>query len=213
MIEPSDKRQTSSGPDADVLDRGLAAAFGPGPSAHRGVLEALTASDGPVPRVLLLDTQEYEGPPVRPRSEEVPDAGPGRYQLLGEIARGGRGAVLKGRDPDLGRDLAIKVLLARHRDRPEMVHRFIEEAQVGGQLQHPGIVPVYELGAFSDRRPYFAMKLVKGRTLAALLAERSEQAEDRPRLLGIFEQVCQTVAYAHARGVILHDRLATGRQP
>ena len=82
------------------------------------------------------------------------------------------GAVLKGRDPDLGRDLAVKVLLESHQDKPELVRRFVEEAQIGGQLQHPGIVPVYELGTFADRRPYFTMKLVKGRTLAALLAER-----------------------------------------
>ena len=101
-------------------------------------------------------------------------ARPSRYQLVGEIARGGMGAVLKGRDPDLGRDLAVKVLREEHRDNPELVRRFVEEAQIGGQLQHPGIVPVYELGAFADRRPFFAMKLVKGRTLAALLAARPE---------------------------------------
>ena len=76
------------------------------------------------------------------------------------------GAVLKGRDADLGRDLAVKVLLEQHRDNPDLVRRFVEEAQIGGQLQHPGIVPIYELGAFADRRPYFAMKLVKGQTLA-----------------------------------------------
>ncbi len=128
-----------------------------------------------------------------------------RYQLLGEIARGGMGAVLKGRDPDLGRDLAIKVLLEKHRDHPELVRRFVEEAQIGGQLQHPGIVPVYELGQFGDHRPYFAMKLVEGRTLAALLAARENTAQDLPRLLDIFEQVCQTMAYAHDRGVIHRD--------
>ena len=62
-------------------------------------------------------------------------------------------------------------------DKPELVRRFVEEAQIGGQLQHPGIVPVYELGTFADRRPYFTMKLVKGRTLAALLARaRSTRA-------------------------------------
>ena len=66
-------------------------------------------------------------------------------------------------------------------------------------------MPVYELGAFADRRPYFTMKLVKGRTLADLLAARPDPAADRPRLLGIFLQVCQTVAYAHARGVIHRD--------
>jgi serine/threonine-protein kinase len=137
----------------------------------------------------------------------MPPAGdrPGRLQLLGEIARGGMGAVLKGRDPDLGRDLAVKVLLDSHRDKPELIRRFIEEAQIGGQLQHPGIVPIYELGAFADRRPYFAMKLVKGRTLASLLDERTEPGHDLPRFLAIFESVCQTVAYAHSRGVIHRD--------
>ena len=98
------------------------------------------------------------------------DGSAGRYQLLGEIARGGMGAVLKGRDPDLGRDLALKVLLDQHRDRADLVDRFVEEAQICGQLQHPGVVPVYELGTLADRRPFFAMKLVKGQTLAALLA-------------------------------------------
>jgi hypothetical protein len=83
------------------------------------------------------------------------------------------GAVLKGRDVDLGRDLAIKVLLEAHQGNAEVTRRFVEEAQIGGQLQHPGIVPVYDLGTFADRRPYFAMKLVKGQTLAALLADRS----------------------------------------
>ena len=72
------------------------------------------------------------------------------------------GAILEGRDVDLGRDLAIKVILDEHRDVPEIVRRFVEEAQIGGQLQHPGIVPVYELGRFPDGRLYIAMKLVRG---------------------------------------------------
>src|SRR5262245_58246276 len=66
------------------------------------------------------------------------------------------------------------------------------------------MVPVYELGA-SDGRPYFTMKLVRGVTLAALLRERSEPTQDRPRFLKVFEQVCQAVAYAHSRGVIHRD--------
>ena len=62
--------------------------------------------------------------------------------------RGGTGAIFQGRDLYLGRDLAVKVMREEHRDHPEMVRRFVEEAQIGGQLQHPGIVPVYELGRF-----------------------------------------------------------------
>ncbi len=129
----------------------------------------------------------------------------GRYQLQGEITRGGMGAILKGRDVDLGRNLAIKVLLANHSDDPAIVERFIEEAQIGGQLQHPGIAPVYELGTMPDQRPFFSMKLVKGQTLAALLSDRKASQADRSRFLGIFEQICQTVAYAHSRRVIHRD--------
>ncbi len=164
---------------------------------------------GDVPRVLLRDSDLLDAPVplVNTGSTEMPPTGErfGRFQLLGEIARGGMGAVLKGRDLDLGRDLAVKVLLDSHRDKPDLIRRFIEEAQIGGQLQHPGIVPIYELGAFADRRPYFAMKLVKGRTLSTLLDERPDPASDLPRFLSIFEAVCQTIAYAHARGVIHRD--------
>ena len=177
-------------------------------SGPPSVLETLAAGIGPVPRVLLRDTDPGPDPPVtKPTSPEMPapEDRAARLRLLGEIARGGMGAVLKGRDEDLGRDLAVKVLLEAHHDKPDLIRRFVEEAQIGGQLQHPGIVPIYELGTFADRRPYFAMKLVKGQTLAALLAGRPSPAEGLPRFLGIFEQVCQTVAYAHARGVIHRD--------
>ncbi len=171
-----------------------------------GVLTTLDESIGPVPRVLLRDVPT-DGQLVRPRSPEMPDLSghPSRYHLMGEVARGGMGAILKGRDIDLGRDLAIKVILEQHRDLPEMVRRFVEEAQIGGQLQHPGIVPVYELGQFPDGRLYIAMKLVRGRTLAALLEDRKGSADDRARFLSIFEQVCQTMAYAHSRGVVHRD--------
>jgi serine/threonine-protein kinase len=186
----------------------------PGPSRLGPVLATMALRVGSLPQVRLLegDPTELDGngesdPPVRSDSSEIP-VGPGdagHLELLGEIARGGMGAVLKGRDPDLGRDLAVKVLLEAHKDKPDLTRRFIEEAQIAGQLQHPGVVPVYELGAFADRRPYFAMKLVKGRTLAALLEERSDPAGDLPRFISIFEQVCRTMAYAHARGVIHRD--------
>jgi serine/threonine-protein kinase len=115
------------------------------------------------------------------------------------------GAVLKAHDLTLRRELAIKVLLDQHRNQPELLERFLEEAQLGGQLQHPGIVPVHDLGECPDGRPYFAMKLVQGRTLAALLADRRGPAEDLPRFVKVFEQVCQTLAYAHARRVIHRD--------
>ena len=169
------------------------------------VLETLAATVGPVPRVLLRDADTWAEPPVVRPPDRTAAGLSIRYRIDGEIARGGMGEVLKGRDPDLGRDVAIKVLRDDLSGRPEMVRRFVEEAQIGGQLQHPGIVPVYELGTFADRRPFFSMKLVKGQTLAQLLAARPSPADGLPRSLGIFEQVAQTVAYAHARGVIHRD--------
>ena len=128
-----------------------------------------------------------------------------RYEVHGEIAHGGMGVVLKGRDRDLGCDVAIKVLDRRHAASPAMVQRFIEEAQIGGQLQHPGIVSVHEVGHCSDGRPYFAMKLVKGRTLSSLLKQREHPGQDRRRFLDSFEKICQTMAYAHARSVVHRD--------
>jgi serine/threonine-protein kinase len=161
----------------------------------------LSESD-PLPAIHLT---EPEGTPTATPTDEAAGTTIGRYRIDGEIARGGMGIVLKGRDGDLSRDLAIKVLLEKYRDNPDVVRRFVEEAQVGGQLQHPGIVPIHELGHADDGRPYFTMKLVKGHTLAELLAERSDPAHDRPRFLGIFQQVCQTLAYAHSRKVIHRD--------
>jgi eukaryotic-like serine/threonine-protein kinase len=148
-----------------------------------------------------------DAPLIRPASVEghgPPDPST-RYQLVGELARGGMGAIFQGRDLYLGRDLAVKVMREEHRDHPEMVRRFVEEAQIGGQLQHPGIVPVHELGRLPDGRMFIAMKLVRGRTLAALMAARRGPDDERTRFLAIFEQVCQTVAYAHSKGVIHRD--------
>ncbi len=172
-------------------------------------LAGVAHSIGGIPHVLLRDTEIETGPgPVlKPCSTEMPAPAqrPDRYQLFGEIARGGMGAVFRGRDVDLGRDLAVKVLLDAHKNQPELIKRFIEEAQIGGQLQHPGVVPVYELGSFADRRPFFTMKLVKGQTLADLLRARSSPADDLPRFLSIFAAMAQTLAYAHTRGVIHRD--------
>ncbi|MBK7645027.1 MAG: protein kinase [Planctomycetes bacterium] len=179
------------------------------PKSQRSVLQILGDKTGLPAKVLLPDSNSEHGAspvvsPGTPAAKLVPQ-GRGNYQLLGEIARGGMGVILKGHDTDLGRDVAVKVLDGKLAQRPEVVQRFIEEAQIGGQLQHPGIVPVYELGLMADDCPYFTMKLVKGHTLAALFKQRKTPAENRGRLLAIFESVCQTVAYAHSKSVLHRD--------
>ncbi len=176
---------------------------------RRSVLDLLGTRHGTVSKVLLPDSgSEHGGSPiVAPSSAhaKVKPSGRDKYRIVGEIARGGMGVILKGHDADLGRDVALKVLDQELAKNPAIVSRFVEEAQIGGQLQHPGIVPVYELGVMADEAPYFTMKLVKGRTLSALLSQRRSLAENRTRLLQIFESVCQTVAYAHSKGVLHRD--------
>jgi tetratricopeptide (TPR) repeat protein len=127
------------------------------------------------------------------------------FDLLEEIAHGGMGAVHRGRDNLLGRELAVKILRPELHSSPAAANRFLAEARCNAQLQHPGVVPVHELGELPDGRPFFTMKLVQGRTLAELLQERPTPAHDLPRFLRTFEQVCQAVAYAHSRRVIHRD--------
>jgi serine/threonine protein kinase len=140
-----------------------------------------------------------------PQLELPPGSRFGGYIVLQKVGHGGRGVVYRVRDPELNRPLAVKVIRHELRTEPDAVRRFLEESQVMGQLQHPGIVPVHAVGQLPEGRPYFAMKLVQGRTLAELLAERPAPAHDLPRFLVIFQQVCQAVAYAHSRGVMHRD--------
>jgi serine/threonine-protein kinase len=150
---------------------------------------------------VLVRLRRFEPPPKR---TEAPPAIPG-YADLVEVGRGGMGVVYRAHDPELHRTLAVKVLLPEHRGDPGLERRFLEEAQLTAQLQHPGIPPVHRIGRLADGRPFFAMKLVQGRTLADLLGRRSSPAERLPYFLGIFAQVCQAMAYAHSRGVVHRD--------
>jgi hypothetical protein len=124
------------------------------------------------------------------------------YVVRGEIARGGMGVILAARDDALDRDVAIKVLVSSAKAAAD---RFVAEARITGRLQHPGVPPVHELGTTADGRPFLAMKLIEGRTLQELLDARPSPAADLPHLVQVFEQICQTVGYAHAQGVVHRD--------
>ena len=146
--------------------------------------------------------------PIRGLDEAI-----GRYTVLGEHARGGMGRVLVVHDAHLERDIALKELLPGLTDdstpplavrAKEMVARFVREARVTGQLEHPSIAPVHELGHREDGTPYYTMKLIRGRTLAQAIQDAGT-LEGRLRLLPHFVDLCQAVAYAHSRGVIHRD--------
>jgi eukaryotic-like serine/threonine-protein kinase len=175
-------------------ERLLARACGTDDELRRDVQRLLDALGEPTPVTLR---------PMRSGGESLRDLG--AFRIEGEIARGGMGVVLRGRDDELGRTVAVKVLREEFAQNSESVQRFVEEARIGGQLQHPGIVPVYQLGHTADGRPYFAMKLVRGRTLAELFAERAKPEDERRALLEVFLAIARTMAYAHSRGVIHRD--------
>ena len=133
----------------------------------------------------------------------------GRYRLDGEVGRGGMGTVWRVWDSKLRRLLALKVV-AEERPTVDVEgrrSRFLMEAQITAQLDHPGIAPVHELGADEHGRAYFTMKLVDGETLARVL-ERWVEGDgtwSRERILGLLVRVCEAVAYAHERSVVHRD--------
>jgi serine/threonine-protein kinase len=125
------------------------------------------------------------------------------------------GEVFVANDEELNREVALKEIQPEHAVHPEHRARFLVEAEITGNLEHPGIVPVYGLGCYADGRPYYAMRFIKGDSLQEAI-RRFHSAEDGPRaqrerslalreLLGRFVDVCQAIAYAHSRGVLHRD--------
>jgi PAS domain S-box-containing protein len=136
-----------------------------------------------------------------------------RYRLTRLHATGGIGRVWLARDGNLGRDVALKELRPERANNPSLWRRFLREAQITGQLEHPGIVPLYELARRPDsQQPFYTMRFVKGRTMrdaARAYHQKRVAGQDEPlellTLLNAFVGVCNTVAFAHARGVIHRD--------
>ncbi len=129
-----------------------------------------------------------------------------RYRVGELIARGGMGEIRRGWDNELRRAVALKFFRASGAPRAALT-RFIEEAQIAGQLDHPGIVPVHDVGVDAQGRAYFAMKLVAGRDLRAILTNvhAGRDGWSRPRVLGVLLKVCDALAYAHTKGVVHRD--------
>jgi WD40 repeat protein len=143
-------------------------------------------------------------------------AGSTRYERQQEIARGGMGAIVRVWDSDLRRTLAMKVMLgfdeapaigSSAASKERRVARFLDEAQITGQLDHPGIVPVHELGIDEHGQLFFTMRLVKGRELREIfeLVHQGRDGWTQTRALGVLLRVCEAMAFAHEKGVIHRD--------
>ena len=190
-------------------------------------------------RCLLQDVQnllsddnplDLDGDPgtVRELGRSLPHATtepPGRYTNVREHARGGMGRVLLVHDEQLGRDIIVKELLGDKRagsgeprlngraGKPmSLAGRFVREARVTGQLEHPSIVPVYELGYREDGTLYYTMKYVRGISLAQAI-EQAPSLEERLKLLPHVLDACQAIAYAHSRGVLHRDHSRNRSSP
>ncbi len=149
------------------------------------------------------------------RLADAPRLDRARYCAEGELGRGGMGVVLRIRDTHLNRRLAMKTLLERkeRRDsesgdlRRQVLARFLEEAQVTSQLDHPGVIPVHELGLDHNGEVYFTMRLVKGLTASVVfaLARTEQEGWTRTRAIDVVLKVCDAMAYAHSKGVLHRD--------
>jgi eukaryotic-like serine/threonine-protein kinase len=145
----------------------------------------------------------------RPSKEDALDSKPyrskqrSRFRLIREVNRGGIGVVESALDPLLGRRVAIKTLRRDLDEEDSVATKFEEEAQITGQLEHPNIIPIYDLGEESDER-FIVMKLIRGRTLGELLRERPGVPQDPvgiQRFVAIMLRLCDALEYAHSRGV------------
>ncbi len=124
-----------------------------------------------------------------------------RFELGQRLGAGSQGIVYAARDRDCGREVALKTLHADRTD-PQDFSRFIHEAQVTAQLEHPGIVPVHDVGALADGTLFYTMKRIAGSNLAEVLASGEAQRHD---LLRLFVRICETMAFAHHHGVVHRD--------
>jgi eukaryotic-like serine/threonine-protein kinase len=134
------------------------------------------------------------------QNANLPDLSGTRYHLLEHIARGGMGVVYTAHDEVLDRRVALKILDAPVAD-SDLARRLNREARVLARLEHPGIVPVHDVGTLSDGRVFYTMKFVEGQRLD----KQIETVTSLPERLRLFSRICDAVAFAHARGVLHRD--------
>jgi serine/threonine-protein kinase len=154
----------------------------------------------------LLETLEQSD-----AATELLTSSGGRYELGAELGRGAMGKVHLAVDRDLQREVALKMLLPEEAKRPGASGSLLREARLAGSLEHPNIVPVHELGTMEDGQPFFTMRKLRGRSLAAILQGlRAGEADTaarfgRVRLLSVLIQIGMAVEFAHAAGIVHRD--------
>ncbi len=141
---------------------------------------------------------------------DVEPEGLSRYRILRPYAQGGLGRIFLALDVELGRRVALKEIRPRHAGNATSRQRFLAEARITGRLEHPGIVPVHGMGVHGDGRPYYAMRFINGEDLATAIHRFYAGTKDFASLefrwlLRRFIDVCDTISYAHSRGVIHRD--------
>ncbi len=203
-----------------VLEEQFQSRLVPSQTGSLGTLNGLVEVDFGLAASALQDTGGNQSVGTLPRgipelleslSNEMGNSSspPERYTWVSQVGKGGLGQVWLARDNDLVREVALKEIKAEAMS-SEAVKRLIKEAQITGQLQHPNIVPVYEVRR--GERPFYTMKLVRGKTLAATIKEHHEKRraghEDplaMTLLMSVFVNICDALAYAHSRGIIHRD--------
>ncbi len=182
--------------------------------AARGCAPASAPSPRPSATAGSLDetVDMRSGSAVRHRSDSPEgEKKAGKYIFVEEIGRGGIGAVHNVFDADFNRHIAMKVMIGGDTAPPERLSRFLREAKLTGQLEHPNIVPAYSIGKMETGEPYFTMRLIKGRSLSEVLKRILEGETEirfeftRWRLLSIFQAVCMAMAFSHDKGIIHRD--------
>lgn len=164
---------------------------------------------------VTISLRESDIPENTSPMPEITKEQAGRYFIKGEKGRGGIGKVMIALDSHIGREIAIKELLVSFPKSGTEIEpesgkdklaelRFLREARVTGQLEHPGIVPVYEIGKREDSTPYYTMRLVRGNTLAKAIKD-AKNLKERLLLLPHFRDICNAIAYSHSRGVVHRD--------
>ncbi|MCA9235890.1 MAG: protein kinase [Planctomycetales bacterium] len=186
------------------------------PDSIRALLSGSADTQLHTPRNNPFATRPSDRPHAGSRvtkPEELPQSD--RFEIVQLHAQGGLGAVFLARDSEIDRTVALKQIKSQWADDGDSRARFLLEAKITGRLEHPGIVPIYALGADASGRPYYAMRFIRGESMLTVIErflrprdgapEGADKLPELRRLLARFVEVCNALEYAHSRGIIHRD--------